>query len=369
MFSLSTQTFEDWAAQMGWIQTAVAAQHPNKWKVAFFHHPVYTTQTLAGHEPNEKGQNPFYGPAFDAAGMDIIFQSHNHIYERFRPLRYNPNDPNEGMEVQTYGNGPNDGRLYVVSGGSGAFLDPLIEFGSGANGSESRSADHHFMKISIAGNTLTYSAIRTTAGNSSGGGDIIDSLTITRPGPDPCANPMDPDMDMDGYAMSIDCNDGDPAINPGAAEVCGNTVDEDCNGTAEDCPEPPVDMDGDGSPADSDCDDNDPNRFPEHPEDPCDGIDNDCDCFEICDAQIDVCSPPPEDAGTPDATEEAGMPPPPPPPPPPAPTKDAGAQEEETVIDASDCGCTAAERKGSPAMFLLLGLLFLRVRFRSCTRS
>jgi hypothetical protein len=26
-----------------------------------------------------------------------------------------------------------------------------------------------------------------------------------------------------------DCNDGDPAINPGEIELCDNTVDDDCN--------------------------------------------------------------------------------------------------------------------------------------------
>ncbi|MCK6552637.1 fibronectin type III domain-containing protein, partial [Myxococcota bacterium] len=251
-FSLSTQTFEDWQAQMDWM-TAVAAQHPTKWKIAYFHHPVYTTQTTiiidVGHPPNEQGQNPFYGPAFDAAGIDIVFQSHNHIYERFEPLRYDAANPEEGRVVPTYGNGPNDGRLYVVSGGSGAFLDPLIEsVRNRANGSLVRSADHHFMKVSISGNTLQYSAVRTTEGNSSGGGTIIDQLTLTRPGPDPCSQPADPDGDGDGYRRSMDCDDGDATVNPGVAEVCGNTIDEDCSGAANACPPPPVDGDMDGSP-------------------------------------------------------------------------------------------------------------------------
>jgi hypothetical protein len=54
-----------------------------------------------------------------------------------------------------------------------------------------------------------------------------------------------PDLDGDGYQDAIcggdDCNDSDAAINPGAAEVCGNAVDENCNGASDDtcltCPD------------------------------------------------------------------------------------------------------------------------------------
>lgn len=361
VFSLSTQTFEDYPAQAQWLSD-VAAQHPTKWKAAFFHHPIYTTETLGAHPPNEKGQNPAYGPAFDAAGIDLVFQSHNHVYERFRPLRYDGADPEQGLEVQAYGTGANEGRLYVVSGGSGAFLDPLIEFTSNpATGSEVRSADHHFMKISIAGNTLTYSAIKTTAGNSSGGGDILDQLTITRPGPDPCSNPQDPDADVDGYPISLDCNDADPSINPGAAEVCGNTVDEDCANGPQDCPPPPEDRDGDGSPADSDCDDMNPDRFPEHSEVECDGIDNDCDCFETCSGvDSDMCTPdsgihPDADlpAPSPDASEGDPIPPKP---------ADAGF-DEPSRIGTEDCGCTGARRE-APAIgvWALMALVLARRR-------
>ncbi|MGB3211988.1 MAG: putative metal-binding motif-containing protein [Desulforhopalus sp.] len=54
-----------------------------------------------------------------------------------------------------------------------------------------------------------------------------------------------PDADGDGYEDATcggtDCNDNDPAVNPAIAEICGNDVDENCNGTSDDvcltCPD------------------------------------------------------------------------------------------------------------------------------------
>jgi len=74
-----------------------------------------------------------------------------------------------------------------------------------------------------------------------------------------------------------DCNDNNPAIHPGTSEICGDGIDQDCNGSDLQC-NPDIDSDGDGyTVAQGDCNDNDPNIHPGAAEICGDTKDNDCD--------------------------------------------------------------------------------------------
>jgi MYXO-CTERM domain-containing protein len=95
------------------------------------------------------------------------------------------------------------------------------------------------------------------------------------------------DADGDGFCPPDDCDDGNPDVSPGSLEVCGNVIDDDCDDlTDEGCGCP--DEDGDGVCVPDDCDDGDPNIYPGAPEacgnlvdDDCDMLtDEDCDCVD-----------------------------------------------------------------------------------------
>ncbi len=111
----------------------------------------------------------------------------------------------------------------------------------------------------------------------------------------------DCDADGDSYQVTktgictgttqLDCNDLNALLSPGKSEICGNGIDENCNGNTDDiCPVGCTDIDGDGYGTGTnrnscihpelDCEDTLINVNPgvvETGEAMCDNIDNDCD--------------------------------------------------------------------------------------------
>lgn len=111
------------------------------------------------------------------------------------------------------------------------------------------------------------------------------------------------DSDGDGFPVSVDCDDRNGEIYPGAPEVVANGIDEDCDGR-ETCWR---DVDGDrfgvpetvlstdltcsaaGTAANpDDCDDTRPTVYPGAPEVPLDNVDQSCDGAELCATDADL---------------------------------------------------------------------------------
>ncbi|MSP72939.1 MAG: hypothetical protein EXR76_12360 [Myxococcales bacterium] len=106
-----------------------------------------------------------------------------------------------------------------------------------------------------------------------------------RGGDIPCLEQcMDPDLDGYGTGSGCygaDCNPNDASVSPAGVELCGDTIDQDCNGSDLACRQNCQDMDRDGFGVGSgclgpDCNDADPETNAGARDVPGDMIDQDC---------------------------------------------------------------------------------------------
>jgi hypothetical protein len=124
-----------------------------------------------------------------------------------------------------------------------------------------------------------------------GGDDCDDHDRATHPGAlEICGDDRDQncdgadavcDRDGDGVPADEDCNDWVASIRPGADDPCGDGIDQDCDGTDPRCSADTDDADGDGHRAAAlggdDCQDHDRAMHPGALEICGDGLDQDCD--------------------------------------------------------------------------------------------
>ncbi len=108
------------SAQVQWAAADLAASNA-KWKFVFFHVPPWTGGT---HTDDSSVINGIV-PMVEAAGVDVVFSGHSHVYERTYLLSGNAivqPDPRSYVKPS-----PDAGTLYLVSGTagqSGALANP-----------------------------------------------------------------------------------------------------------------------------------------------------------------------------------------------------------------------------------------------------
>lgn len=192
--SLSTESFSGGSIkfkdQADWMDQ-VLTQYPKRWKIVIMHRPIYTHRIDVfgldlSHPPNEAGHNAAFVPVFNKHHVDIVFQSHNHFYERYAPSNCTNGGSNTPCPVSSF----DQGTVYITTGGAGAFplTCPFVCPGPINSVRVAASSNHHYVLVDIKDHTLTLKAIGVQ-------GKTLDTLTIAKsvPSPDPCTAPPLPD--------------------------------------------------------------------------------------------------------------------------------------------------------------------------------
>ena len=133
--------------QMDWLIGKLATDG-NKWKIAFFHHPPFSSG--GRHGSDEKMREALH-PLFIKHGIDVVFTGHDHFYERIKPQ---------------------DGITYFVAGAGGKIRSGDIKKNSPLT-AKAFDKDLSFMLVEIHKDEMHFQAISRT-------GATVDSGVIKR---------------------------------------------------------------------------------------------------------------------------------------------------------------------------------------------
>jgi predicted phosphodiesterase len=132
-------------AQQDWIEKELSTTK-NTWKIAYFHHPLYSSGARHGSEVDLRA---VLEPLFLKYGVSVVFSGHEHFYERLKPQK---------------------GITYFTSGGGAKLREGNIRPNS-AMTAKGFDTDRSYMLVEIADKTMYFQTLSRT-------GDLIDSGSV-----------------------------------------------------------------------------------------------------------------------------------------------------------------------------------------------
>ena len=145
--------------QLDWIQQQLRKSNA-KWKIAFFHHPLYSDGRFHGSDVDLRNQ---LMPIFEKDGVNVVMSGHDHVYERFKP---------EG------------GIYFFLVGNSGELRYHNLRHDSDIMAA-GFDTDRTFMLVEIAGDKLYFQTISRT-------GQTVDSGVLQKQPKPPAENTPNP---------------------------------------------------------------------------------------------------------------------------------------------------------------------------------
>jgi len=135
------------SAQLDWIDRQLSSSSA-KWKIAYFHHPLYSDGRFHGPDLDLRKQ---LMPLFGKYGLNVVLSGHDHVYERFKP---------------------EEGIYFFLVGNSGQLRYRNLRHGSGIMAA-GFDTDCSFMIVEISGDKLYFQTVSRT-------GQTVDSGVMQR---------------------------------------------------------------------------------------------------------------------------------------------------------------------------------------------
>ena len=130
--------------QQAWLEKELSSS-TSKWKIAYFHHPLYSSGATHGSEVDLR---TLVEPLFVKYGVSVVFAGHEHFYERIKPQK---------------------GIAYFTSGGAAKLRDGDIQnTGLTARGFDTEQS---FMLVELDDDVMHFQTL-SRRGTRVDGGDV-----------------------------------------------------------------------------------------------------------------------------------------------------------------------------------------------------